>query len=418
MLARISRAAPLTIALLSLAACNRAQNEAATPQVPSVAYTGARLITGDGSPAIENGVFVVAENRFTAVGPADQVEVPEGATRVDLGGATVIPALVDSHVHLNTTREALIADLQQRARFGVGAAFTLGSDDTEAPLQVRNEVIPGAARFGSAGLGITSPEPGRRQVHWVKTEEEARAAVRAEQARGVRIVKIWVDDRNGQYEKLSPALYRAVIDEAHKHDQKVAAHIFALADAKELLRAGVDIFGHGVRDRDIDDEFVALIKARPEVVVIANLPNRGVATDLGWLSGALPAEDLAKLQAEAIDRPEAQKTFGIQARNLDRLAREGVTIALGTDGNTPWAPHVELEDMVASGLTPAQALVAATRNAAAVVGFDDIGTLAPGKSADFLVLAANPLEDITRTRQINAVYLRGEQVERSPLPTP
>lgn len=408
---RIVVLAPLVITVIALGACGKPSQPTPSAQSNAVLFEGARLITGDGS-AIENGAFVVADGRFAAVGAAGQVAAPAGAKRVDLSGKTVIPALVDAHTHLSTTRDALITDLQRRAYYGVGAALSLGSDDDKAPLQVRKETIPGAARYFSAGLGITAPEPGRRQVHWVTTEAAAREAVRTEAARKVGIVKIWVDDRDGKYEKLSPALYRAVIDEAHQHGIKVAAHIFELEDAKELLRAGIDIFAHGVRDRDIDDEFVALIKTRPNVVLIPNLPNRGVATDLSWLAESLPAEELAKLQENTKDDPKAQATFGIQARNLARLAREGVTIAFGTDGNTPWAPHVELEDVVAAGLSPGDAIVAATRNSAAVIGLADAGTIGPGKSADFLVLEGNPLEDIKHTRQIASVYLRGDSVNR------
>lgn len=404
--------APVVATLLALGACGKAPKPAAPAQSNAVAFEGARIITGDGSGAIEDGTIVVADGKFVAVGAAGQVTVPEGAQRIDVSGSTVIPAIVDAHTHLSTSRDALLVDLKQRAYYGVGAALSLGSDGEGAPLEVRDEVIPGAARYRSAGLGITAPEPGRSQVHWVKTEDAAREAVRAEVARKVEIVKIWVDDRGGKYEKLSPALYRAVIDEAHKNGIKVAAHIFALEDAKELLRAGIDIFAHGVRDRDIDDEFVALIKERPNVVLIPNLPNRGVATDLSWLSASLPADELAKAQENFKDDAKVQATFGIQARNLARLAREGVTIAFGTDGNTPWGPHIELEDVVAAGLPPSEALVAATRNSAAVVGLEDVGTIAAGKSADFVVLEANPLDDIKNTRGIVAVYLRGESVNR------
>lgn len=403
---------PATIALLALGACGKSSEPAAPPQSNAVLFEGARIITGTDSEAIENGAFVVADGRFVAIGAAGQVSAPAGAKRVDLAGATVIPALVDAHTHLSTTWDALVGDLQQRAYYGIGAALSLGSDDASVPLEIGNEVLPGAARYRSAGLGITAPEPGRREVHWVTTEAAAREAVRTEAARKVEIVKIWVDDRDGKFKKLSPELYRAVIDEAHQHQLKVAAHIFALDDAKELLRAGIDIFAHGVRDRDIDDEFVALIKERPNVVVIPNLPNRGVTADLSWLAASLPAEELAKIQANFKDDPKAQASFGIQARNLARLAKEGVTIAFGTDGNSAWAPHVELEDMVASGLTPGQALVAATRNSAAVVGLNDIGTIEAGKSADFVVLEANPLENITNTRRIASVYLRGDSVNR------
>ena len=342
------------------------------------------------------------------------MEVPEGAARVDLTGTTVMPAIVDAHTHLSTTREALIEDLESRAYFGIGAALSLGSDGEDAPLDVRDELIPGAAQYKSAGRGITSPEPGRSEVpHWVTTQEAARQAVRDEAARDVDMLKIWVDDRNGQYEKLSPELYGAVIDEAHQSGLQVAAHIFALEDAKGLLVAGVDAFAHGVRDQDVDDEFVAMVQERANVVLIPNMPGRGVPTDLGWLSGVLPAEEFAERQAANVERPEAQEAFGIQARNLARLSEAGMTIAFGTDGNMPWAPHVEMEDMVAAGMSPADVLVAATRNAAEFAGFDDLGTVDVGKSADFVVLEANLLDDITNTRRIANVYLRGAAINRT-----
>ena len=385
---------------------------AAWAQSPTV-FEGATVIVGDGSEPIEDAVLVVEGSRFAAVGRAGEVDVPDGARRVDLDGRTIMPAIVDTHTHLSAERDALVEDLRQRARFGVSAALSLGMDSGEVPFAVRQEVMSGAALFRTAGRGITTPEPGRSEVpHWVTTEQEAREAVREEAEVGADIIKIWVDDRNGAYDKLSPELYTAIIDEAHRQGLRVTAHIFHLEDAKGLLRAGVDAFAHGIRDQDVDDEAVALFAERPDVVLVPNLPDRGVAADMSWLRGQISDGELQRLQDAATDRPEAQQSFAIQARNLERLASEGVRIALGTDGNTPWAAHVEMADMVSAGMSPADVIVAATRNSAEFLGLEDTGTIAAGMSADFIVLEGNPLEDITNTRRIEDVYLRGTVVDR------
>ena len=376
---------------------------------PVTAYEGARLIFGDGR-VIENGTLVVRGSRITDAG---HVRVPEGATRVNLAGKTVMPMIIDTHVHLNTTREGLIRDLRQRAYYGVSAAMSLGTDGYEL-LDVRSEQIPGAARWLSAGRGITMQEPGRTSVpYWINNEAEARKAVQELAERKVDIVKIWVDTRDGKYKKLSPELYGAVIDEAHKRGLRVTAHLFDLEDAKGLIRAGVDALAHGVRDRDIDDELIEMFKQRPGLVLTPNLPERGVKTDLSWLKPSLAPAQLAMLEQANTERKIAQQFYGIQARNLARLSAAGARITLGTDGNRPWGPHEEMEDMVAAGMTPMQVIVAATRNSAEFMRLNDTGTLEAGKSADFVVLDANPLDDITHTRRISAVILRGTPVDRT-----
>jgi len=387
-------------------------------QTPTAAtmFEGARLIVGDGTAPIENSAFVVTGNRFTQVGRAGQVRAPAGAARVNLAGKTVMPMLVDTHTHLSQTREALVDDLRRRAYFGVSAAMSLGQDEGDLPFQMRAEsaTMPGVARFFTAGRGITAPEPGRTMApYWITTSAEGRKAVKELAAKKVDIVKIWIDDRMGQVKKLTPDLYGAVIDEAHKNGLRATAHIFALEDAKGALRANLDAFAHiPARDKDVDEEFMTLIKQHPRIVLVPNLPDRGVATDLSWLKGSLPAAEVERLQAAATDRPQLQAAFGIQARNLAKMNAAGVRIALGTDGNTPWAPHAEMADMVAAGMTPAQVIVAATKNSAEFLRMTDAGTIAAGRSADFIVLDANPLDDITNTRRISSVHLRGTAVDR------
>ena len=406
--------AALSIALLLLAACGPPAEE--MPQSNATVFHGATVIVGDGSDPIENATFVVEDGRFVAAGGADEVMAPEGAAHVDLSGRTVIPALIDTHVHLSVPREALIDDLQRRAYYGVGAAMSLGHDDGEATAAVRDAPVAGAARAMTAGRGITRHEPGRSEVpYWINTPEEARAAVQELAGANVDFVKIWVDDRGGQFEKLTPELYGAVIDEAHQHGLRVTAHIFSLEDAKGLLEAGVDSFAHSVRDMDVDDEFVAMVQERPNVVLIPNLGGRGVHDDVSWLSGTLTAEALEEAQAAHMDRPESHESFGIQARNLARLNEAGMKIAMGTDGNAGWRPHIEMRDMVESGMSPHEVIAASTGAAAEFLKMSDTGTIEAGKSADFVVLEASPIEDITNTRRIESVYLRGEEVDRAGL---
>jgi hypothetical protein len=286
---------------------------------------------------------------------------------------------VNAHIHLSLDAAERAEQVRHMAYYGAGTVVSMGSDQGTAPFDLRENPVADGARTLIAGRGITSPEPGRSEVpFWVTTEADARAAVQELAGQNVDLVKIWVDDRNGQYERLSQPLYTAVIDEAHQHGLKVAAHIFSLEDAKGLLRAGVDMFAHGIRDQDIDDELMALLAERPNVVLIPNLPGPGVAADLSWIS-TVPAAELAEMQARETDRPAAQASFGIQARNLSRLNEAGMHIAFGTDGSTPWAVHLELEDMVRTGMTPAEVITAATGSAAQAFGLTDVGVVAPAK---------------------------------------
>jgi imidazolonepropionase-like amidohydrolase len=390
----------------------------AQAQAPSgpTAFEGGRIIVGDGR-VIDNGTIVVEGSKITQAGPAAEVKVPVGANRVNLSGKTVMPDIIDTHTHLSQTKEAIERDLKRRAYYGVSAALSMGTNENESELDVRAHPQPGEAKLFTAWRGITRPEPGRTTApFWVDNEDQARKAVQDLAAHKVDIVKVWIDDRDGKFPKMTPALYGAAIDEAHKNGLRATVHIFTLDDAKGALKAGVDAFAHSVRDRDVDDEFMALVKQHPNLVVNPNLPPRGVKTDVSWLKASLPAAEMERVEKANVDDPKAQVFYGIQSRNLAKLNAAGVKIILGTDGNTPWGPHEEIADMVTAGITPAQAITAATKNGAEFLKMTDAGTLQAGKNADFIVLDANPLDDITNTRKISAVYLQGAPVDRSKPP--
>ena len=402
-------------------------------------FEGARLIVGDGE-TVEDAAFLVEADTVAAVGRRGDVPAPAGATRVDLAGKTVMPALLDLHSHLgytdiatmdtspvHYTRENLIDQLRRYAYHGIGLTLSLGLDRGELPYQLRAEALPDTARFLTAGRGIAMPGAGPRALHWrdaaygVTTRDEAIAAVLELAAARVDIVKIWVDDRNGTVEKLPAALYGPIIAAAHEHGLRVVAHVYYLEDAKALLRAGVDGFAHGVRDLEVDDEFVDLMLERPNVFLLPNLPDTAPGPDdLAWLAETLPPGQIDQMrEALAGTTPARPPLFDTQARSLARLNAAGVRIGFGTDaGIGPplgWSAHAELADMVAAGLSPAEALRAATGTSAAILGRDDLGMVAEGRSADFVVLDANPLDDIRNTRRIADVYLRGRPVDRAAL---
>ncbi len=404
-----------------------------------VLFEGARLITGDGRPAIENSAFIVDGARITQVGTRGSLRKPENAAVVDLNGRTVMPAIVDAHSHLgytdartgdtssaHYTRENLLDHLRRYAYFGIAATLSMGLDRGELPYELRAMPVDGTALFRTAGRGIAMPNAGPNALYWrdapygITTEAEGRQAVRELAAKKVDVVKIWVDDRNKTVTPLPPSLYRPIIEEAHKLGLRVIAHVYYLADAKELLRAGIDGFAHGIRDLEVDDEIMGLFKARPQVFVIPNLPDTPpFGTDLVWLSETLPPSQIEALKRAAATSLGRPRLFDVQARSLKKLNAAGVRIAFGTDAGIGapygWSAHAEMADMVAAGMTPMQVIVAATRTSAEILKLDQLGTIAAGKSADFIVLNANPLDDIMNTRRIADVYLRGRHIDRKAL---
>ena len=438
------------IAIVSCAVLLGAQGPATSGRV--TLFEGARLIVGDGSVPTENSAFLVENNRFTRVGRKGEIQTPAGAARVDLTGKTVIPALVDAHSHIgymknltsgpqNYTRENILDHMYRFAYFGVAASQAMGSDFGDLPYQLRAEIqagkYPDAARFLTAGRGLAPedevrPDNMRHSAYTIRSEDDIRKAVQELAARNVKIVKTWVDDRDGAVRKLTPSMYGAIINEAHKHNMRVAVHSTGLADAKGLLRAGIDIFAHMISD--VDDELVQLFKQHPNTNILLALGGPRRTIHAPWIDPPHPLvretvspeqikrlrDRLAGTTPDALERGRA--SWERLASGIRKLNAAGVRIGVGTDGGgqqgdqfVGWTMHTEMENMVAAGMAPAQVIVAATRSSAKILGLDELGMVAVGKSADFVVLDANPLDDITNSRRIASVYLRGKQVDRAKL---
>ena len=389
------------------------------------AWVGARIIDGTGKPAIENATLVIRDGHIEAVGK--RVKVPAGAERIDATGKTIIPGLINAHGHLNTENQ-----LGVYLRDGITTILSLGGDKEFALREFCAKAPPGSApRLYVAGpIQDSSAIPGAVAV---TTPEQARKSVDELIRNKPDIIKVRVDDFRGARQKMSPEVYGAVIDEAHKHGFRTAAHIVFLDDAKGVLRAGVDYIAHSVRDREVDQDFIDLMKQRHasysptltrELAVFTYSETPSFFSDPFFLKEADPAE-IAQMQDPK--RQGAMKTdpaaqwykehLPVAMRNLKILSDAGINIAMGTDsGGGPgrfqgYFEHLELEYETKAGLTPMQALVSATSGAAKAINISkEVGTLEKGKLADFLVLTANPLEDIKNTRAIESVWVGGVRV--------
>ncbi|WP_342629125.1 amidohydrolase family protein [Nguyenibacter vanlangensis] len=422
----------------------------------------ATLIDGTGAAPVADSAILVRDGRVASVGRDGTFAVPAGARRVDLAGLTVLPGLISDHSHTglvkgtrddaaNYTRDNILAQMRQYARYGVLDVVSLGLNTSPLFDRLRAEQHagrnPGADLFGvDQGIGAPDGVPpqgmfhlGPDQIYRPTTPDEARAAVDRMADEGTDLVKIWVDDfRNGVpgakgYPKIDPAIYRAAIDQAHRRGLRVAAHIHDLADAKALVAAGADIIAHGVRDRPVDPDFIMLMEQKG-AWYIATLDldeaNYIFAQHPEWLDDPFLSAGLdPALRAQFADpawrarilaaplTAASRKALAINQRNLATLYRAGIRIGFGTDSGASatripgFAEHRELKLTVAAGLTPLQAITLATGQAAALMRWDDRGTVQPGKWADLLVVAGDPARDIAAVDRIAQVWHRGVRTE-------
>ncbi len=407
----------LALPLIAVLAISLAASPPVTAQT-TTAFTGATLIDGTSRPPTSNATLLVRDGRIVAAGPAAAIAIPAGATRIALDGRFVMPGLINAHGHVNGP-----ADLDTYAAYGVTTVFSLGGEP--------------ASVFGARASQQT-PTLSRSRVYLAgpvlapRTVAEARTMVADVAAQQVDIVKIRVDDNLGTATKMPREVYRAVIQEAHARGLRVAVHFYYLADAKDLLDAGADFMAHSVRDQPVDAAFPRDLRAKD--VCYSPTLMREVSTFVYESTPAFFSDSLFLAHANAqwiatMREPARQastrtsvsaQTYKAQlpvaSRNLKALSDVGVVIAMGTDtGPTGrfqgYFELMEMEMMVEAGLTPQQALRAATIDAARCMRIDrDLGTLEAGKWADFVVLDASPLERISNVRRIRSVWVAGNRV--------
>jgi imidazolonepropionase-like amidohydrolase len=396
-------------------------------------------------------MVIIRDGRIVAVGSSTATPVPSGAEVVDYTGKTIMPGLISDHSHVgifiglkaapeNYNRDAILRQLKQLEAYGITTVMALGLN---SPLfyELRPELhagrLPGADIFGAdQGIGAVGGAPpasvvpvGENQVSRPSTADTARETIRQMAARKTDMVKIWLDG-GGLMPKVPAEVYSAAIDEAHKNGLRVAAHIYDLDDAKAIVRAGVDVVAHGVRDKPVDAEFIDMMKARSVwyvSTIVLDYTNFIFADQPPWVGEPFFQRALhPAVRAQFDDPVYRERTLAMPAtannraavatnkQNLKTLQDAGVQIGFGSDSGVGLripgvAEHLELALIVESGLTPMQAITNATSNAAKLLKLDDRGVLATGKLADLLVVDADPIADIANSRKIHAVWHRGKK---------
>ena len=394
------------------------------------AVVGARIWDGTGADVIPDGVLLIRDGRIMGVAPADELDIPSGADVVDLQGGTVVPGLINTHGHVGDVlglegghydRDNLIRQLRLYAEYGVTSVNSLGGDGPAGILLRDEQTASGLnrARIFVAGSVVTGA-----------TEEAALSMVQENADMGVDWMKIRVDDNLGSTRKMSPEIFSAVIERSHDLGIRLASHLFYQDDAKALLRAGSDFIAHSVRDEDVDEEFLGLL--RETGVCYSPTLTREVSTfiyedrpdffddpfflahaELAILDLLQEPDRQARVRASA-SAQQYKEALQVAMRNVKRVADAGLPVAFGTDTGPAgrfqgYFEHMEMALMADAGLVPEQILRSATRDAANCLGLEDeIGTLLPGRWADFLVVRDDPLIDIDNLRSMESVWIAGE----------
>ncbi len=417
-----------------------------------VVLRNARLIDGAGGSPLEAATVVMADGKIRDIGPASRVKTPEAAQVVDLSGKTIMPGIINLHGHVgmvkglsqdmaNYTRENAEAQLKTYAMYGVTTTTSMGTD-ADLILEIRDEQRRGevnGARVFTALQGFTAvggyptKAPGVKGVaQEVATAAQSRAWVNRIADRGADVAKMWVDSHHGSFEKLSPSVYSAIIEQAHKRNLLTFAHLYELSDAKSLVKAGLNVIAHSIRDAEVDDELISLLK-KNNVTYVATLSREKstfiYADSPTWLDDAFFRKGVDKTTLDAVkttlkatqtkdpERDVNIKGLAIAMKNIKKLSDAGVRIGFGSDTGPParfsgYFEHWEMELMVEAGLTPMQVIQAASKtNSEALRVAKEFGTLEKGKAADLVVLNRNPLDNILHTRDIHSVYLAGRKVE-------
>ncbi len=402
----------------------------ALPGAGAVAYTDANIWSGTGAAALHNATLVVRDGRIESVSTA---AAPEGAEIVALDGQWIVPGFINAHGHISGRWAAdeiqgdaarVAADLALYARYGVTTVLSLGGAPNGAfgIRAAQDRPSLDRARLLLAGSPVFSQDPA-----------EAAAMTRANIDAGVDWIKLRVDDNLGAVEKMSWDALAAALRVAKEANVPVATHIFYMDDAAKLLEMGSGLIAHSVRDQEVSDEFVqAMLDSG--VCYVPTLV-REVST---FVYGERPAffddpfflEAAKQSEIDRVSDPEFMARMAanpaaavyrkalVQAQeNLAVILAAGVPVAFGTDsgpaGRFPgYFEHMEFDLMSEAGLTARQILLSATSVAASCLQLDDVGTLEPGKWADFVVIAQNPLADVSALHSIQSVYVAGNAVTR------